>query len=107
MIKKILIIDIIVMALLVIIHTLDMQLTRDFIGNNWEQETFLPMRLCIKYIGIYNAEWVSRIIVYTLMFFWCFNHDKKAWRYLLYIGTTLYYTAMINWLFTLELISWP
>jgi len=105
--KKIVIMDIIVVALLVIIHTLDMQLTQDFIGNNWEQETFLPMRLCIKHIGIYNAEWVSRVIIYATLFIWCFNRNKKSWRYLLYISTTLYYAAMINWLFTLKLVSWP
>jgi hypothetical protein len=105
--KKIAIVDIVVATLLVIIHTLDMQLTQHFIGDNWEQETFPPMSLCIKHIGIYNAEWVSRIIIYSLLFIWCFNRNKKPWRYLLYVGTTLYYAAMINWLFTLNLVSWP
>jgi hypothetical protein len=93
--------------LLLLIHTTDMILTRNIIGDDWWRETFLPMSYCIKWLGIYNALWVSRICIYSLLFVYFLNMNKWAWYYFLVTGTILYWTAMIPWLWTLGYINWP
>jgi hypothetical protein len=93
--------------LLILIHTLDMELTREYVGNNWQNETFLPMSLCIKYFNIYNALWISRVIVYISLFLcYCFKENKFVISVFLFV-TILYYTSMVNWFFSLNILTWP
>jgi len=94
-------------VLLLVIHTIDMILTREIIGNNWQRETFLPMSYCIKFIGIYNALWISRISMYTMLFIYLCNWKKWKWFSFLVAGTCLYWTAMVHWLWTLGFVNWP
>ena len=93
------------LILFVAIHTIDMELTTNYIGDDWSRETFLPMHLAIKEIGVYNACWISRIIVYTFILLALVNHKSKVWRSLLITVTILYYAAMLQWLVTLEYIE--
>lgn len=89
---------------LIFIHTLDMYLTMYFIGNQWENETFLPMSLCIKHFGIYNAIWISRIIMYLFFYLSFYFRDNENFVFGLFIINIVYYTAMFNWLFTLGIL---
>jgi len=93
--------------LLVVIHALDMQLTRQYIGNDWQRETFLPMSLCIKYFGIYMSLWISRLCIYPLLFLYFLNWKRRYWHYFLITSTLLYWTAMLPWLSTLGIVEWP
>ena len=93
--------------LLLFIHTLDMWLTRYCIGNDWDRETFLPMSYCIKWFGIYNSLWISRISMYSMLFLYFLNWKKWKWHYFLITGTILYWAAMLPWLDTLGYVDWP
>jgi hypothetical protein len=93
--------------LLLLIHTIDMILTRQVVGDDWWRETFLPMSYCIKWFGIYNALWISRVCIYSSLFIYFLNRKKWAWYYFLVTGTILYWTAMVPWLWTLGYINWP
>jgi hypothetical protein len=93
--------------LLLLIHTTDMWLTRYFIGNEWERESFLPMSYCIKWFGIYNAIWISRIGIYVMLFAYFLNWEKRGWHYFLIVGTLLYWATMIPWIRTLGYTNWP
>jgi hypothetical protein len=93
--------------LLVIIHTLDMILTWKYVGEEWWSETFLPMRICIKELGIHNALWVSRIIMYSYFWYAVNSWQSKSVQVSLLIFTLLYWTAMIPWLYTLGYVNWP
>lgn len=84
-----------------------MLLTQHYIGNNWAAENFPPMSWCIKHHGIDVALWYSRTIMYSLMLVFLCNQDKRFWQYLLLLGTILYYTAMIQWLFFFDILIWP
>jgi len=99
--------DYISLILLFLIHTIDMELTRHYIGNDWNKEVFGPMRYCIKHFGIYNSIWISRIAMYGLVYTWCFNRHRPFWKYLLYIGTALYWASMVIWMFTLGIWAMP
>ena len=92
---------------LILIHTIDMLLTDKYVGNNWKRETFPIMSYTIKYCGIDAALWLSRLVMYLVMFFLLCKSQEREFRYLLYLITILYYTAMIPWLFTLNLVKWP
>lgn len=94
-------------VLMIVIHTIDMELTRYYVGNHSENESFPPMRFCIKNFGIDSAEWISRIIMYTYFWFALMNQEKKSWFYFLVLATALYWTAMIGWMFGLHLVGWP
>jgi len=94
------------LAALLVIHTMDMLLTEHFVGNDWDNETFPPMRLCIKYLGIHPSLWVSRVIVYSLVFLYILNWRRKAWFAFLVTATLLYWSAMTSWLFTLDILDW-
>lgn len=93
--------------LLVLIHTFDMEVTYRCIGNCWEMETFLPMSTCIRYLGIMNAIWVSRLIMYP--YFWvCVHFRRLRWiRTTMGIITLLYWASMLNWPFLLGWIPSP
>jgi len=92
---------------LIWIHSVDMELTRYYIGNQWENETFPLMRMCIKEFGIYNALWISRVFSY-LFFFFCFLRRKEDnIVFMMFLITIIYYTGMIPWLFNLGLMEWP
>ena len=93
--------------LLLLIHTTDMWLTRFYIGNDWELEFFLTMRYCIKWLGIYNAIWISRISIYSWLFVYFFNWTRPCWYYFLIVSTLLYWTAMLPWIRTLGYTYWP
>ena len=93
--------------LLLFIHTLDMWLTRYYIGNDWNRESFLPMSYCIKWFGIYNSIWISRICIYGSLFLYFLNWRKRRWKYFLVVGTILYWAAMVGWLRTLGYTDWP
>ncbi len=92
---------------LLLIHTADMELTEHYIGNNAQNEAFPPMSWCIAEFGIQKSLWVSRIMVYFYLWFTLLNQHKKSWFYFLILVTILYWTAMIDWSFQLELIEWP
>lgn len=87
-------------ALLIVIHTLDMEFTRVYIGNEWEREVFYPMQTCIKHFGIYPAIWISRIIMYSLFLFYWLYHENKTLQKIMVLSTILYWAAMIQWLDT-------
>ena len=92
--------------LLITIHTADMLLTEQYVGNDWRSETFPLMKWAIQTYGIYGALWISRVIMYLYFWIALLTQDKKPLFYLLVIITILYYTSMIGWLFTLGYISW-
>ena len=95
------------LPLLVFIHTLDMELTAYYIGDRWYNETFLPMSICIHWLGIAQACWISRLCVYSYVFF-TLLYQSRAWcRYLLLTITLLYIAAMTQWLFSLNILQWP
>ena len=94
-------------GLLLVIHTTDMILTREVVGNNWQNETFLPMSYCIKWFGIYNSLWLSRIGTYGMLFIYFLNRKSWKWFYFLVTCTLLYWAAMVHWLWTLGYVSWP
>lgn len=73
---------------LLVIHTLDMVLTDRCIGDNWENEIFLPMRCCIRHLGIYNALWVSRICTYSYLWVTVYYRDVRSVRITLAIVTS-------------------
>lgn len=93
--------------LLISIHALDMELTRHYIGDRWELETFLPMSLTIKELGIHKAVWASRIIMYILFFIFLETNRKPSIQNAMIVGTLLYWTSMIPWLFTLHILAMP
>jgi len=93
--------------MMLLIHTTDMVLTREVIGDNWDRETFLPMSYCIKWFGIYNALWISRICIYTMLFIYLCNWKNWKWFAFLVSSTALYWTAMIHWLWSLGYVNWP
>lgn len=95
------------LILLIAIHSLDMELTRYYIGNNAQSETFPPMRWAIGNFGIDTALWISRAIMYPYYFMTLMNQDKRVWRYALILMTILYWTAMVPWVFQLQLLKWP
>lgn len=92
---------------LIVIHTLDMGLTTHYIGNNYNNETFMPMQQCIQICGIHNACWVSRTCIYTFIFVSLTLSHVKWWRSLVITITILYWMAMFPWLFTLGYLKWP
>lgn len=83
-----------------------MELTAHYV-TNWTEETFLPMQLAIKYFGVYNACWISRLIVYPFIFFMLLSKDKSWSLKLLFVITTLYWCSMAMWLFFLKILTWP
>lgn len=92
---------------LFVIHSLDMELTTYYIGNQWNNETFPLMRLCIREFGIYNSVWLSRIATY-IFFFICFKYKHyDNILFLMFLITILYYVSMVPWLFLLKLATWP
>lgn len=91
---------------LIAIHTTDMLVTQEYIGDCWEEENFPPMRWSIKNFGIDWAVWISRGIMYSLMLVYLLNQHKRIWQYLLILGTILYYTSMIQWLFYFNVLTW-
>ena len=94
-------------VLLLIIHTIDMILTLRVIGDDWTREAFPPMSYCIKYFGIYASIWISRLCIYGGLFFCFVNRERWKWFYFLILSTTLYWAAMVDWLWSLNYISWP
>ena len=100
------VISLLFVFLLVLIHALDMELTRIYVGDNWQNEIFLPMSLCIKYFGIHISLWISRIIIYPTLFLYFMNWQKRSWHYFLITGTLLYWTSMLSWLDTLGIVEW-
>ncbi len=90
-----------------VIHTIDMELTTYYIGNQWQSETFPLMKLCIKNFGIHNSIWLSRVSTY-IFFFICYCYrERDRTIFMMFLITVIYYTAMFDWLFTLDLIEWP
>jgi hypothetical protein len=93
--------------LLILIHSIDMELTAYYIGNNAADETFPLMSLAIEKVSIYPAIWLSRSIMYTYFWFALMNQEKKGWFYFLLLATILYWVAMADWIFQLGLAKWP
>ena len=92
---------------LIFIHSIDMELTTHYIGDQWENETFPLMRHCIKEFGIYNSVWISRVCSYTF-FFLCYLHKKdENIIFMMFLVTVIYYTGMIGWIFNLDIAEWP
>lgn len=97
----------ILLLLLILIHTVDMELTTYYIGNQWEHETFPLMRYSIKFLGIYNAIWLSRICTYVFFFVCYLKKENSTWLFAMFLITVLYYVAMADWLINLDLVKWP
>lgn len=93
--------------LLVIIHTVDMELTQQYVGDDWATEAFLPMQLCIKNFGVTNALWISRIFIYLFIFLVLCMQKTREWRCLLTTITILYWMSMTTWLITLGYLHMP
>lgn len=89
--------DYIFLILLFLIHAIDMECIRHSIGRNWVMER------SITHFDIYNVIWLNRAILYSLIYAWCFNYHKPAWKHFLYVGTTLYWVSMAVWMFTLRI----
>lgn len=95
------------LLLLILIHAIDMELTTHYIGNQWEHETFPLMSLCIKQFGINVSIWMSRVACY-LYFLVCYNYrNSNYFLFSMFLLVILYYTSMVDWLFTLCLVRWP
>lgn len=95
------------LLLLIAIHTIDMELTIHYIGNQWENETFPLMQLCIKKFGIYHSIWLSRVVTY-LYFLISYRYKYSSYYlFFMFLVTVVYYTSMFDWLFTLGLTDWP
>lgn len=90
--------------LLIFIHTLDMELTIIYVGNEWQNETFPLMRYCIKNFGIYNAVWISRTIMYLSFYFYWIKRNNEYIQTFMVFGMILYWVSMLSWLFTLGII---
>lgn len=95
------------LILLFLIHSVDMELTTHYIGNDWELEMFPPMSFCIKHFGIYASVWISRLIMYPCFFLAFKKRHSETWVLILTLSTILYYVGMTGWLFYLQIIAWP
>ena len=95
------------LVLLIVIHTTDMVLTTQYVGDDYMRETFLPMSMCIQKVGIHNACWISRICIYLFIFASLLLENVKWWRSLVVTITILYWTAMVPWLFHLGYLTLP
>jgi len=93
--------------LLIIIHSIDMVLTREYIHDNWQKEIFLPMSMLIKYCGIYLALDVSRIFFYSFILVCIYCQKSKHTLYLLGVVNAWYWTAMFFWLVDLGFVKMP
>lgn len=92
---------------LIAIHSIDMDLTTHYVGDQWEEETFPLMRYCIKEVGICNSIWLSRVCTYVF-FFLCYVYRKKDnILFMMFLITVIYYTGMFGWVFRLDLMDWP
>jgi len=94
-------------VLLIIIHTTDMELTRHYIGESWEKEGFPIMSLSIKNFGINISLWLSRIAMYSFMYFCLLYSHRYSVRIFLIMITILYWMAMLSWFFTLGIVAFP
>lgn len=92
---------------LLVIHTLDMVLTERCVGDNWQCETFLPMSLCIKHIGIHNSLWVSRLCIYSYLWVCIQYREMRAVQTTLMVVTLLYWASMYCWLYYFGWATWP
>lgn len=84
-----------------------MQLTCHYIGDDWRQESFLPMKMCIRMLGIYNACWISRVITYLFIGTCVYYRRNYLMNTILFTVAVLYWTSMTMWLFTLDILSLP
>jgi len=92
---------------LILIHSLDMELTRYYIGSDAKSEAFPPMSWCIGKFGIEMSLWISRAIMYPFFWLALVFRKKDGWLYFLILTTILYYTAMTSWIFHLGFWKWP
>ena len=92
---------------LITIHTIDMELTTFEIGNQWQSESFPPMSICIKHFGIYNAVWISRIVMYSYFIISYKYRNRNYFLFIMVLFCFIYYAAMFDWLFYLNIINWP
>jgi hypothetical protein len=92
--------------MLIVIHTIDMELTGHYIGNDWQKEGFPIMSFSIKTFGISSSLWFSRVFMYLFMYYCALNVESRAVRLFLILITLLYWTAMFNWLFVLGFLHW-
>jgi hypothetical protein len=95
-----------VLLMMIVIHTIDMEVTRHYIGNEWSHESFPLMRNCIYYFGIRNSVWISRVFMYSCFYLFLCKIDNKYLQKLLVLTTILYWVAMIPWLFKFHILEW-
>jgi hypothetical protein len=93
--------------LLVLIHTMDMEFTKHHIGNDWHNETFLPMQICIREFGINNSLWISRGLMYPMFLLFLLFRQRVWVCNILLVVTVLYWTSMLCWIETLGIATWP
>ncbi len=89
------------------IVTLDLQLTQNYIGNNWEMEGNPLMALAIKKFGIRYAVWYARTVASVFVFFLLAFQDSKHFQYAFISFVIFYYITMTDWLFYLNFMEMP
>lgn len=92
--------------LIYIIQCLDMLLTQQYVGDNWKNENFPPMSLCIKYLGIDWSLWVARVLFFSFLFFCLKYRDSHRITNVLFILNLCYWASMVQWLFILGFLKW-
>jgi hypothetical protein len=83
-----------------------MHLTRQFIGNDWQRESFLPMSWMIKNYGIEEAVFICRIVTMALVMLVLTFKKYEFVRDLTIVSNLMYWLIMTNWLFTLGYLKW-
>jgi hypothetical protein len=95
------------MFALLIIHTIDMELTSRYVEDNWQVESFPIMRALIRDMGINVAIWIAKLSMFSYFFLSYYMRLSKVWLIQLALFAVLYYTSMVNWLFVLGIFKWP
>ncbi len=93
--------------LLLLIHSVDCVLTERIIYDDWQKETFPVAQLSIKLIGIHGTLWLSRLFIYLFVYCSILMKEKYYVRAAVALITVMYWTAMFDWLFVLQILNFP
>jgi hypothetical protein len=94
-------------GLLVAINTVDILMLEHFTGGSWDRETFPMLRYSLRSVGIHASIWLIRALLYPVIFvLMCLPRTKYA-NYFVLTLNLLYFTAMLDWLSVLGVISSP
>ena len=97
----------VVVCLLLAINSVDMFLTHNYIGNNWQLESTPTTQYVIRHYGIDMALAMNRITIYGFILLFLQYKHVPFWRHFLLLGTFLYYVVMFQWLFFLRILELP